>query len=204
MTENQFAEILELRREQRGVEFKGPGMLTDKSLLTKVVRAVLGMANRRDGGSVILGVDDQNGVLKRTGLTDGQLESWRNYDQVADKIALYADPSVSFDLSVHEHEGKSYVLLSVEEFEDIPVLCKRDGDNLRAGACYVRTRRKPETTEIPSQSEMRDLLDLAVEKGVRRFVSQTRTAGLSIADQVLPTTSQLFDQEVAELEMRKA
>ncbi len=35
MIENQFAELLELRREQRGVEFKGPGLLSDKNLLAK-------------------------------------------------------------------------------------------------------------------------------------------------------------------------
>jgi predicted HTH transcriptional regulator len=202
LTDAQFAEILQLPREQHSVEFKGPGLLSDKNLVVKVIKAVLGMANHRDGGLVIIGVDDDAGKPVPTGLTPEQLTSWSNYDQVADVISNFADPSVTFDLHAKVFEGKSFVVLAVEEFEDIPVLCKRDEKGLRAGACYVRPRRKPETAELPSQADMRDLLDLAIEKGVRRFISQTRAAGLSISGEVLPNDQQLFDQEVAELGLR--
>ena len=123
--------------------------------MTQVVKAVLGMANRRDGGRVIIGVEDSGGVLNPVGLRDADLDTWR-YDVVADRIAVYADPNVTFDLEVREYNGGRYVVLQVEEFADVPVLCKRSyEDVLRGGACYVRTRRKPETTEIPAQADMR-------------------------------------------------
>ena len=42
----------------------------------------------------------------------------------------------------------------------------------------MRTRRKPETTEIPTQADMRDLRDLATVKGIRRHSDWLRRAGI--------------------------
>ncbi len=190
-----------LPHELSGVEFKGPGLLSDRGLVAQVVRAVLGMANRRDGGSVIIGVRDNAGALTPAGLDDNELRTW-TYDAVADQIARYADPGVSFELEIKEHDGNQYVVLEVAEFSDIPVLCKRSYDNvLRDGACYVRTRRKPETTEIPKQTEMRDLLDLAIEKGVRQFLERAERVGLSVPQTLIPvaTDQELFDEQIGDL-----
>ena len=60
----------------------------------------------------------------------------------------------------------------------------------------MRTRRKPETAEIPTQEDMRDLLDLAVEKGVRKFITQAHAAGLSVSGQRPPTDEELFESEI--------
>ena len=101
MTDQEFAQILELGHETSGVEFKGPGPRTNRQLFASVVRAVLGMANRRDGGKVIIGVADNGGVLSPVGLNEDDLITWR-YDDIADGIAAYADPSVSFERQVKE------------------------------------------------------------------------------------------------------
>lgn len=199
MTDQEFAELLTITRERFGIECKGPGPLTDRQLLAQVVRAALGMANRRDGGIIIVGMEDNGSVLKPVGIIDTDLATWK-FDQVADRIAEYADPYISFELESRFHEGKTYVVINVHEFEEIPVLCKKDYQGiLRRGACYVRTRRKPETTEIPSQAEMRDLLDLANEKGVRKFVTQAQAAGLDISGAEPPTDQELYDQQLGDL-----
>lgn len=202
MTDEEFAQIMALPRESSGVEFKGPGSLRGCSrLVAQVVKAVLGMSNRRDGGSVIIGVRDDGGALTPSGITDDDLPSW-THDAVADQIARYADPSVNFQLDTKEYEGNKYVILEVAEFPDIPVLCKRAFDGvLREGACYVRTRRKPETTEIPAQAEMRDLLDLAIEKGVRQFLERAARVGLSVPQNIEPVASdqERFDEQVGDL-----
>lgn len=178
MTDQEFAEVLALGYERRGTEFKGPGPRSAPLFFAKVVRAVLGMANQQDGGWVVIGVEDMAGVLKPVGLTESDVATWR-YDDVAAGIAAYADPFVTIDLEIREHESKRFVLLKVREFEEIPVLCRKEyPDVLRPGGCYVRTRRKPETSEIPSQTEMRELLDLAVRKGLRKFMGQALATGL--------------------------
>ena len=189
MTDEEFARIMGLSHELRGVEFKGPGPSSDRRLFAQVVKAVLGMANRRHGGRVIIGADDPVSALDSVGLNETDLATW-NYDDVADRIAAHADPNVNFDLEVREYNGNKYVVLQVEEFADIPVLCKRAyGDVLRDGACYVRTRRKPETSEIPTQADMRDLLDLAIEKGVTQFLERARRTGLFIPGILGPRSS---------------
>lgn len=91
MTDLEFAQLIALEYEQSGVEFKGPGSLSNGRLAAQVVKAVLGMANRRDGGVVIIGVEESEGRLKPVGLTDEQLVTW-DYDKVAERIAQYADP----------------------------------------------------------------------------------------------------------------
>lgn len=205
MTEDQFAEYLTLGHELSNVEFKGPGSRTDQPLQAKIIRAVLGMANRRNGGVVILGVNEANSVLDPIGLTSAQLASWRAYDMVADLVNAYADPPMHFDLEVHQKDGRSFVVLIVQEFDEVPVLCKKlyvhqatqnpvQKKILRDGACYVRPRRKHETVEVPTATDMRDLLALATEKQVRRFVAQTKAAGIDLAQQV-PGDEELFTRE---------
>ena len=124
MTDQEFAEILALGHEIQGVEFKGPGRSSIRQFMAVVVRAVLGMANRRDGGRVIIGVEEVDNELNPVGLNEADLATW-NYDDVADRLAVYADPSVSFEREVKEYNGNQYVILYIEEFADIPVLCKR-------------------------------------------------------------------------------
>jgi predicted HTH transcriptional regulator len=199
MTEDEFEALLAPGHEQRGVEFKGPGRRSDRQFFARVARAVLGMANRRDGGVVVIGVEDKSGTLKPVGLSVPDLATWK-YDDIADSLAVYADPSVSFDLEIAEYKGSHYVILSVDEFEDVPVLCNKPyPDTLRNGACYVRSRRKPETSEIPSQADMRDLIELATEKRLRRFVAQARAAGLDISGAALPTDEERFENQQGDL-----
>ncbi len=159
------------------------------------------MSNRRHGGRVIIGVRNDGETLEPVGLTDDQQRSW-NFDAVADQFARYADPGVTFELEVVELDGKSYILLQVEEFSDIPVLCKRAYDDvLRDGACYIRTRRKPEIVELPTQADMRDLLDLAIEKGMTRYIERARRIGLVAGPLELPPIigEDHLDQEMDDL-----
>lgn len=177
-------ELVGFGREQSGVEFKGPGPRTDSSLRAKVVRAMLAMANRRDGGMVLVGVTDDGSNLEIAGLLPDDVGTWR-HDHLADTVAVYADPRVEFDTYVVEVDNKRVVVITVEEFSDVPVICKAECQVgspkskvvLRNGAIYVRSNRKPESREVANFDEMRGLLDIATEKAVRRFVALTRAVG---------------------------
>jgi predicted HTH transcriptional regulator len=183
-----FATLLARGYEVRAVEFKGPGPRTDPNLRAKVIRAALGMANLRDVGRVVIGVAEiDDGRLRAVGLCEADLATWQ-YDDVASEIAEYADPYLQFDLERLEYNGAWYVILHVYEFEELPILCRRDlsvkvnGKDrpiLRRGALYVRSRHKPETAEVRTQEEMREILEMAIDKGVRRFMERAHNAGLS-------------------------
>jgi predicted HTH transcriptional regulator len=208
--EQEFESLLALGHETDGVEFKGHGDKTDPSFLAAIIRAMLGMANRRDGGIVILGVDSE--TLEPEGFDSDEVRSWLNYDDLAARVNEHASPSISFDLEPLLYRERWFVIVRVHEFADIPILCQRDfqaggrGKHtliLRRGACYVRSRHKPETSEIPSEEEMRELLDLAIDKGVRKFVARAQRAGLfpaPLAPPVAPPDDVLFERQIKEME----
>ncbi len=143
---------------------------------------------RRSPGNVVRsGRSSSRGVsesLKPIGLDDDQEASWLDHDALASAVNEYASPSVSFEVQRWTFQENKIVIIRVEEFEEIPILCKKDFHGpgkkppvLRRGACYVRASHKPETSEIPSEQEMRELLELAVDKGVVKFLARVQKAG---------------------------
>lgn len=204
MNEQDLEPLISLGHELPGVEFKAPGLRTDTHLFAKVTRAVLGMANRANGGLVIVGVEEAaDGTLRPTGLSPEEVASW-DYDSVTAGLAAAADPFVVVDCEPSQFKGATLLVIRVHEFDTLPVICKKHYDTqgkvvLRDGAVYVRTRRKPETSEIPSQTEMRELLDVAINKGVRAFVARAAAAGLELQQLVVPTEDQEFDEELGDL-----
>ena len=206
MTERELEAILAQGHETQGVEFKGPGKRTNSAFLASVIRAMLGLANHRDGGHVILGVDSES--LEPTGLDDDEAASWLNYDALAPAVNEYASPSVSFDVQSLRFRENKIVIIRVEEFVEIPILCKKEFQGpgkksslLRRGACYVRASHKPETSEIPSEQEMRELLELAIDKGVAKFLARVQKVGLLGAGVPLKESdSSRFRKQVEEME----
>lgn len=193
LTTEEIATLLASGHELRALEVKGPGHRTD--LILKVAKAALSMANHRDGGHIIIGIDDSTIAAMLPGLTEAQATSWLAYDDVSRKLAEYADPPLRFELAKQVLPSQAnVVVLQVFEFDDVPVLCRRDAPDLRRGACYVRSHRTPETAEIPTAVEMRELLDLATEKRLRAFVASAERAGVELRGG--PTAEELFDAQL--------
>jgi predicted HTH transcriptional regulator len=209
MTVDEFDQILTLGHETSDVEFKPPGLRAG-ALQARVIRAMLGMANRRDGGYVVLGVEENPDHSPRpVGLSPEQMESWK-HDDTSTAVQGFADPFVTFKTEHHTKDGAHFLVFVVSEFELVPVLCKKGFPHptepnkmiLRGeGTCYVRTRRKPETAQVASQTEMRDLLDLAIDKGVRRFVERAKAAGAwpSVQATPGPTDQDRFNEQIKDL-----
>lgn len=179
MDKQQIQEFVARGNELRGVEFKAAGARTDKTFLAKVARAAMAMSNRRDGGAIIVGIAD-GPPPSIQGLAPDQALTW-SYDDLSASLAEYAEPNVQFDIEQVLVGGKVVVAIDVHEFEQVPVICKKNYPNtLRRGAAYVRSHRMPESVDVPGYPEMRDLLDLSTEKGVRSFVSTAQRAGITI------------------------
>lgn len=207
MTDHELETLLNRGYETNGVEFKGAGKRTDFGFLAKVIPAIIDMANRRDGGVVVIGVDFR--ALDPVGLESDQLDTW-GYDNVSTSVNQYANPSVSFELGTNLLTGKKLVVMEADEFANIPILCARDAHPpnvkstliLRREACYVRSRHKPETSEIPSEEEMRDLLELAIDKGVKKFAARAENTGMFPRRQTphpLPSDEDLFKKQMEDL-----
>ncbi len=168
----------------------------------------MGMANRPDGGIVIIGVAERNHVLSPEGLNDDILATWR-YEDIADGLNIHAEPSISFEYQPCEWNGRKFLILHIHEFTDVPIICKkdyRDDSNsaipfdkrekvLRKGLIYARSLNKAETKEIDSVERMRAVLDLAIRKGIQKFVEQTQGAGLSLTKDVQSRNEALFREQ---------
>ena len=190
---------LALGREQRGVEFKGPGLRTDKPFLAKVVRATIGMANTPDGGTVIIGVAEKDDQLDPIGLRPDEIATW-GYDDLHANVTNYADPFVEFDVGTVQMDGKQFIAIDVVEFAEMPVICKRDyADVLRDGALYVRRRGKNETVEVPSHVEMREVIERASEKSARRMLATVARLVPGAVELPEESASAQFDAEVEDL-----
>lgn len=204
LSDAEIKDLVAFGREQSGVEFKSAGVRTDSPFKGKIVRGMLAMANRRDGGLLLVGIrEDANTQLKIEGLNSTQIATWK-HDHIADTVAEYADPRVRFDSYVVEVDGLNVLVIAVSEFTDVPVVCKRalsDGARqiLRDGAVYVRSNRKPESREVANYDEMRELLDIATDKGVRRFTTRASIVGLAIDRMPRLDDAVLFKQERGDL-----
>jgi hypothetical protein len=182
--------------ELRGFEVKAPGPRSDKHLFAKVTRAALGMGNRRDGGHIVVGIADNDIGAMLPGLDAADLGSWLSYDDVTRRMAEYADPPLRLAIASRElSSGATVVVIEVAEFEDIPHLCKKAFEPvLRQGALYVRPRKVPETSEVASSVEMREVIDLATEKALRAFVGVAGRAGLTIG-RAAPSDAARYEAE---------
>lgn len=176
ITEQQLAEYVALG-ERPGVEFKPSRPRGDRRAFARLALAAIGMANHRDGGTVIIGVEDINNRPDPVGMDPAHVDSW-NENDVRDGMAEYADPFVSVDVQVLDLEGKSFVVVTVDEFEEVPVICRRDFEDItKRGRLYVRPYGKARSVEVPSQTEMREVLELATLKAVRKFLTTAQDAG---------------------------
>ncbi|MEV0610816.1 RNA-binding domain-containing protein [Polymorphospora rubra] len=182
VTPDDVQQLLALGHEVRSFEVKGPGDLDDKAYCARVARAAIALGNLRDGGLICVGIDDTRMVDMLPGLSATQLSGWSDFDNVNDALARYADPPVAFHLyPIRLGNGIDVVAIEVAEFEDIPHLCRRDYPGiLQKGMTYVRPRGKPESVPVPSSTEMREVLDLAITKGVREFIRRAGVAGVHL------------------------
>lgn len=203
LTDEDIAAYLEVGNELRAIEFKGNRETQSAAYIAKVARACLAMSNQRDGGHIILGVIDNDPTSDENGLSDTDHMCWSNQDWTADKINRFADPPLDLRVEARRHpSGGALVVIEVAEFSQVPTLCQRDSDNniLKIGQLYTRSIRKPESTNYHTQNEVRELLDLAVSKGLRQYIQTGREAGVDFGQLHAPRApfqeqlDQAFDQ----------
>jgi predicted HTH transcriptional regulator len=193
-----LASLVSNGREERSLEYKRSMKWTEPITKAKVVKSTLAMANLRDGGTLLFGVEEQNDTYLSTGMSRDDYDSF-NQDEVSVEVNNFADPFVELVVVKQEIEGRLFVGIRVREFQELPVICRRDGpERLRVGALYVRPRRKHETVEVPSQVEMREILDLALEKKVRLLYHQVERMGAALT---FPKDRDVeaFDEQLGEL-----
>jgi len=170
MSDEEFSKLIKAAHESRQIEFKSPFSWVDDNsvwLREKVVRCILGMANTPDGGYLIIGIEED--VDKKpvfSGIEEDAVNTF-NYDVVKGVVDGYSFTGVNFEINQATYENKKFVALRVEEFDDIPVICKKDSQTegtLKRGVVYCRSRSGPPKTIPVTETEMHEILQMAVDK----------------------------------------
>jgi len=164
MTSEELERHLEGARETPNLEFKCAIPWKRETF----VKDILAMSNVLDGGIIIVGVEDETFI--RQGLSPEIIKTY-NLGNMRDGIAPFADPRVLFDLAiVSDASGKKFAVISVRPFEDLPVICRRDGLDVQAGTIYTRSRdRRPQSARVSTSSEMREIVERAAFLSARRL-----------------------------------
>ena len=170
-------------REERNLEYKQSMSWSDIATKVKVTKSAMAMANISDGGYIVFGEKKNGEVYEPEGMQKDHADSFKQ-DDVMEWINKYADPYVELTVTLTERGGKHFVVIQVQEFNEFPVICKDNCEELRRGDVFTRSRRKYETARVGSQNEMREILTLAVDKEIRRL----RRRGLITSVEVVSPT----------------
>lgn len=163
----------------------------------KVAKSAMAMANISDGGYIVIGVKKNGEIYEPEGMQEDHANSFKQ-DDVMEWVNKYADPYVELIVTFAKRDGKSFVVIQIQEFDEFPVVCKDNCEELKRGDVFTRSRRKYETARVGSQNEMREILTLAVDKEIRRL---RRRGLMTSAEVVSPTEAdkQAFDRQRGEL-----
>lgn len=170
---------LERCQESPAIDFKESSFW--EQLRHTIVKNVLAMGNLRDGGIVVIGASERNGTWELNGITDEHFASY-DADTMLGCIGSFVSPHAKVDIvRVIHTNGHPFLCVQTYEFDEIPLICKKngpDGEGLLEGAVYVRPPGVPRATRMMNAEQMRDLLRLAAEKQARRILEDARRIGV--------------------------
>ena len=185
MEQRELLELIDRGRETRQVEMKASMDFSERRVKAKIAKAAMAMANTRDGGLIILGMREiENDQFDPEGVTIEHQQSMTQ-DRVSSSIMEFLSPYVQVAVkTVSDDErprlkDKVLVVVEVREFDEVPILRKRQyqDEGLREGGVYIRSFERNESREVQTEAEMRELIDLATEKRLRKHLAMTHRAG---------------------------
>jgi predicted HTH transcriptional regulator len=154
---------------------------------------ILAFSNVQDGGLIVIGVAD--GTFERQGTTQAQRDTYK-IDTMRDQMTSFADPHVNFSVDFPtDNFGKQYVCIRIEPFEEIPVICRKDSADTRAGVIYYRNRnRRIESAAVSNSYDMREIIEVATV----RMMQKKQRAGFSVDAKIARREDEVGAKEVAE------
>lgn len=179
--------------ERRDCEFKSGVDWNDGNIKYKIVKAILSISNLRDGGYIIIGVEKIDNVTgyQLIGLSKSIADTY-DPETILEVANSFTRSHVSLNVKHFEHNGKYFVVIQVVEFEDTPIICKKNHSNiLQEGRIYGRPYQRVESSDNLSAEDLQEIIDLAIEKRTRRQMRLLEQLGFSIP----VTTTEHTDDE---------
>ncbi|MDH5714934.1 MAG: ATP-binding protein [Candidatus Aminicenantes bacterium] len=190
LSQQEIFELIQSKQETKNLDFKKyfnwKKASNDEKLM--IVKHILSMANTKDGGKIIFGVEDRTFKLK--GLPKNNYESF-DQTEVNNFLQNYTDPKFYCQVYKEEINGKLIVVIDVPEFEELAIICAKDAFSqnktkhiLKKGQIYIRTK-KASSEAISSSYEMKELLELACSKRFGISSKEEYEKEIKEADEIL-------------------
>lgn len=186
MNTEELENLLEAQSESTTLEFKTDMAWNVQSL----AKDILAMSNMQDGGDIVIGVNDETNT--RQGVSADNMETF-NFDTMKDQMSSFSDPFVEFNIyKLKDRQDKDYVVIRVKPFREMPVICRRNGVDVRGGVIYYRnTNGRPQSSQVSNSNDMRDIIELATVRMMRR----KNKIGFTVLD----SDRELLNNELQEL-----
>ena len=160
--------VIKRGSESRDVEFKSSMNWLESNTKAKVLKAILAFGNTPGGGYLVFGVEPED--CKPVGMKINDFDSF-NEDDCRNYVGNYATPYVDFSLNKLEFDNMKFVIFSVLEFDNIPVMCKKNGPEIngklsvKTGKLYIRPLTTAyQSSEIKGDSEWIHLMSRSNQK----------------------------------------
>ena len=212
--------------EERYIDYKSTMSWKDRDVKMVTVKCILGMSNLPQGGYIVFGVRQDGNEFIPDGMEQDYIKTFTK-DDIDAFVKNYAEPYVELRVTVvprnivgsaaknkadmkhieFSDDGGDFVVIQISEFDEFPVICDKEGKlkngelYLREGAMYVRPRGKIETSEVRTQIEMREIVEMATDKNLRSFIERMGRAGILELIKPELTDDQKYDNELPK-EMR--
>jgi hypothetical protein len=166
--------------ETKSIELKTSMTWNYDATKFKITKSVMAFSNIRDGGRLVLGVDQcPNGIFDPKGMCINHFESFTQ-DDLQDHLGKYLVPNAKVRIEKVSDGSVHFIVINVEEFDRLPVICGKVYDLtnklgkdkiIKEGDIFTRTRsHRFESSRVRTHIDMQEILELAIEKGMKPFL----------------------------------
>jgi Putative DNA-binding domain len=198
-------QLLSRQGEDRNLDYKAAMAFATNEVKGKLLKCIMAFANTRDGGHILVGVEQKGVRFEPTGLTTQQARSFDLTD-IGNFARRHCSTLPRLTTREVTIDDLTVLLVRVAEFSDEPIVCTNDLHDsnqksiLRKGNIYVRTE-DARCVAIDSSETMRSFLALAVQKHSEGLLEQIRgLVGAAPINAALTMPSELYAVEISSAE----
>jgi hypothetical protein len=205
-TAEELARWIQSSGESDFVDAKGPMTWDGADASASLAKDIASFANSRDGGVIVIGKSEANdGSFSYDGLAPEQAASF-DTTKVGQWVNSRFAPPIRLTCHQSEVSGKRFIVIIVQEFDDVPSLCVKSFQEtsnpknhlLREGTIYVRNQ-NAESKPIKTVDELRAVIGLATRKKGDELIAHFHAMlkGRSLAN--LGPAPDPFEQEIQQV-----